>query len=217
MSKGVYGAEKLKAFNDRFWACSLRGRTHERIYNQLKKAPQHTQGSRLVGRIYLNSELDKFTLSDRIAHMGWRVDLCLHSFLREHEHRVRGTTRDRNEYESPHMTVRIPKNALERIRRVVKTYWVTNPGMELHICKKVSRNHRHWKLGSFKGATELYSTNMTRIPAEGLSFEQSQKLIEWKRAGPNDARPFVCACGEAKVAQQGEEAPADGEASPDDL
>lgn len=193
MFQGVYGPNARQRANECFWESRLRFEKHEQILNQIKRAPAHTPGSRMVGTVYLSSEFDKFTLSNNIQVRQpklreWHVDLVIHNLLRKHERRVLRATRELNEYDSRHMTVRIPKQAMERIRRVVYTYFVNGPESE-HVCQQAHMRERQWKLGSFKGANQLYTANMERIPDTTLSFEDSQRLIEWKRTRPDTALP----------------------------
>lgn len=219
MYKGIYGPIAQRKFIECWWESSLRWHLHESVYNQLKRSPANEPGSRLAGTVYLSSEFDKFALSDSIQvsqpTRAWNVDLCVHSFLRKHERRVLGSTRDLDEYTPRHMTVRIPKQAMERICRVVNTYFVNGPEPP-HVCGHAVMQERQWKLGSFKGATQLYEANMKRIPNDGTSFQASQYLVEWKRTGPNVPLPFICACGEAD-AEETEEGPSVAVASPDEL
>ncbi|KAK8038597.1 hypothetical protein PG993_007008 [Apiospora rasikravindrae] len=225
MWPGVLTREEINALFtrqgvERPWALRSFNEIRGRVSNQLKQAPRHTPGSRLVGRIYLNSELDKFTLSDKIQvyrpDRNWPLGLVVHYFLKEHENRFRGAMGDRDKYVIRYMTVCLPKRALERIRRVIKTYWTDEPDEE-HVCQTATKKDRDWKLGSFKGADQLYTLPMEEIPAEGFKIgEVAQNLIEWKRTGPNAPLPFVCACGDADLMEQNEQDAADEEANPDD-
>ncbi|KAK8009433.1 hypothetical protein PG991_011984 [Apiospora marii] len=219
MAQGVYGPEARRIMNESFWQSHLRADLHETVITQLTKSPANTPGSLSKGTVYLSSQFDKFTLSNNIKIRqplgAWNVDLCVYNFLRKHERRVLGATRNLNEYESHHMTVRIPKQAMERIRRVVHTYYINGPE-PAHVYGQTRMRERQWKLGSFKGANQLYTANMKHIPADNLRFEESQRLVEWKRTGPTAALPFVCACGE-EDSEDGNEGLGIEVATPDEL
>ncbi|KAK7977094.1 hypothetical protein PG988_004584 [Apiospora saccharicola] len=205
MAQGVYGPAARNEFRECFWEYRLRGDLHQHILSQLQRAPSRVQGSVLKGKIYLSSQFDKFALSNNIEVRQptyyWHVDLCINHFLRNHERHIRGVTRSPNDYNGRDMmSVRIPRRAMDRIRRVVSTYYFRGLEPE-HL----------------PGANQLFTANMQRIPAASMSFQASQRLIEWKRTDPPAALPFVCACPEAEEEEEeSEEGSSIVVATPDD-
>ncbi|KAK8076993.1 hypothetical protein PG996_003163 [Apiospora saccharicola] len=222
MAHGAYGSEALRKFRECFWEYRFRDDLHQSVLSNLMRAPSRTLGSKKKGAVYLNSQLDKFTLSGNVQPIQpstriWNVDVCIETFMRRRERLIRGRTRGLNDYNPRHMTVRIPRQAMERIRKVVSTYlYNLHNGLEPeHVCGPAHMQERQWKLGSFRGANQLYTANMNRIPANNLKFEESQRLVEWKRTEPPAALPFICACADAE-AEQNEKRSSIEVASPDD-
>lgn len=184
----------------------------------LKQLRTHQNGEP-KGTIYLSSQHDRFALAStkKDTDIPWnilRIDMVQRAFVpdaivtdictAEND----GPDRESRDlllinaaefgtgFFSKYMGAKLPNDAVKRIRRVVHLHAGPQPtGGPHHTCGPTATlRPRHWKLGTFKGAQQLYTAQLASISSP--TSLRIYHLLEWRKTEAAGPVSFACTCQE---------------------
>ncbi|KAK7921565.1 hypothetical protein PG985_009587 [Apiospora marii] len=210
----LYG-EAENIFRDRTVMKAYRG-----VGGDVLKLLRTGHSGELKGVIYFNSQRDRFALAStkKDTDIPWRilgVDMCQRAFVpnsiisdicmamdadRRQDSRNFNVNPANftNDFFNRHIGGKLPNKAIKRIRRVVHLHAGPQPtGWSTHACGPAATlRSRDWKLGTFKGAQQLYTAQLAYIASStNLGI---RNLLEWRKTEADGHLGFACTCQEAE-------------------